>query len=169
MSNFEKIDIKTLNDNFFTKIGEEWMLVTAGNETAFNTMTASWGGVGILWNRNVTFTFIRESRYTLEFLNSNDYYTLSFFGGKYTKELAYCGTNSGRDVDKVKETGLTPVFDGNVTYFEEAELVLVCKKLYQQKMNAESFIEKELISNCYPDANYHYTFAGEIVSVLKKK
>lgn len=165
---FEKIDVSTLNDNFFTKIGKEWMLITAGDESKFNTMTASWGGIGVLWNKNVAFTFIRDSRYTMEFVDNSDYYTLSFFGGNMMKELTFCGKNSGRDVDKIKETGLTPVQDGNITYFEQAELVLVCKKLYKQSMSADCFFDKTMTDKFYADNDWHEIFVGEIVSVLKK-
>ena len=165
---FKKIDVTELNDNFFTKFNKEWSLVTAGCETNFNTMTASWGGIGILWNKNVAFTFIRDSRYTLEFVDKNDCYTLSFFGGNCMKELVFCGKNSGRDVDKIKETGLTPVHDGNITYFEQAELVLVCKKLFKQPMNTDNFIDKTLIDKFYADNDLHELYIGEIVEVLKK-
>ncbi len=168
MSNFKEIDITALNDNFFTKIGKEWSLVTAGTPDKFNTMTASWGGTGVLWAKNVVFTFIRDSRYTMEFLDNNDYYTLSFFGGKMMKEMTFCGRNSGRDVDKIKETGLTPVFDENAPYFEQAELVFVCKKLYKQKMIAESFIDQSLVEKCYSDNDWHEMFVGEIVKAIVK-
>ena len=165
---FTKIDTGTINDNFFTKFNKEWSLVTAGDENKFNTMTASWGGIGVLWNKNVAFTFIRDSRYTIEFVDNNDCYTLSFFGGNCMKELAFCGRNSGRDVDKIKETGLTPVHDGNITYFEEAELVLVCKKLFKQQMTPDNFIDKSMTDKFYADNDLHELYVGEIVEVLKK-
>ena len=165
---FKKIDITELNDNFFSKIGNEWMLVTAGDKDKFNTMTASWGGVGVLWNTDVAFTFIRDSRYTIEFMDNSEYYTLSFFNGKFMKELAFCGTNSGRDVDKISATGFTPVHDENITYFEQAELVLVCKKVYKQKMTPECFIDKSILDKTYPTKDWHEMFVGKIVSVLKK-
>ncbi len=168
MSSFTNVDITTLNDNFFKKIGSEWMLVTAGDSNGFNTMTASWGGVGVLWNKNVSFTFIRDSRYTIDFIDKSDYFSLSFFGGEMKKVLAFCGANSGRDVDKIKETGLVPVFDASAPYFEQAELVLVCKKLYKQRMTSESFCDKTLSETFYSDNDWHEIFVGEIISVLKK-
>ena len=94
---FKKIDITELNDNFFSKIGNEWMLVTAGDKDKFNTMTASWGGVGVLWNTDVAFTFIRDSRYTIEFMDNSEYYTLSCFNGKFMKELAFCVLKSSME------------------------------------------------------------------------
>ena len=172
MNDFTEIKIETVNESFFNKIGKQWMLVTAGNKESFNTMTASWGGIGVLWNMNTAFSFIRQSRYTLEFLDKNDYYTLSFFGGKYMKELTFCGRNSGRDTDKIKETGFTPIFPDrpyDTVAFDEAELVLVCRKLYKQAMTGECFVDKSLITNNYSDNDWHEVFVGEIVKAYKKK
>lgn len=165
---FKTVDPKKLDTNFFHAIDDQWMLVTAGDDKKMNTMTASWGGVGILWNKNVTFAFIRESRYTLEFVDNNDFYTLSFFGNKMMKELGYCGSHSGRDVDKLKETGLVPVFGDKAPYFEQAELVVICKKLYRQKIEKDCFIDQEIINKSYPNGDWHYGFVGEIVKVLQK-
>ena len=165
---FINVDPKTLENNFFKSIDKDWMLITAGSSEKCNTMTASWGGIGILWNKNVSFAFIRDSRYTMEFVDNNDYYTLSFFGGNFRKELTFCGRNSGRNVDKIKETGLTPVFDDKAPYFEEAELVLVCRKLFKQKMAPESFIDKEILEKTYADSDWHELFVGEIVAAFKK-
>lgn len=168
MSKFAEVDVSTLNDNFFTKIGKEWMLITAGNSNSFNTMTASWGGMGFLWNKNISITFIRPSRYTYGFVDENEYYSLSFFGGKMKDELTFCGRNSGRDVDKIKETGLVPVFDEKVPYFEQSDLVIFCKKLYKQPMTSDSFVDKELDEKIYPDGEHHHIFIGEIIKVIKK-
>lgn len=165
---FTTISPKEIDKNVFETIGKQWMLISAGDEKSMNTMTASWGGLGVLWNKNVCFAFIRDSRYTLEFVDNNDFFTLSFFGGNYMKELTFCGRNSGRNTDKLKETGLIPVFDAEAPYFEQAETVLVCKKLYKQKMNAESFIDKSLVEKNYSDNDWHEFFVGEIVKVLKK-
>ena len=168
MEQFIKSDISALNGDFFTRLNKEWMLVSAGNRDGFNTMTASWGGIGVLWNKNVSFVFIRDSRYTLEFVDGNDYYSLSFFGGSHQKELLYCGRNSGRDVDKMKETGLEPVFGDKAPGFAQAEIVLVCRKLYRQSMTAESFLDKELIDKFYADSDWHEIFVGEICEVWTK-
>ena len=168
MSQFQSVAPETLSDNFFTRIGKEWSLVTAGTPEHFNTMTASWGGVGVLWNKPVAFTFIRQSRYTLPFVNDSDYYTVSFFFGQYMKELSYCGTHSGRDTDKIEATGFTPVFDKQAPYFAEADLVLICRKLYRQTMNAESFLDTAAIDRWYGDNDWHEVFVGEIVEVLQK-
>ena len=104
---FSRIDPKELNQNVFSMIGEQWMLVTAGTAERCNTMTASWGGLGVLWGKPVATVYIRPQRYTLEFVEREDCFTLSFFGEEYRKALALCGSKSGRDVDKVKECGFT--------------------------------------------------------------
>ena len=115
----------------FSMIGEQWMLVTAGTAERCNTMTASWGGLGVLWGKPVATVYIRPQRYTLEFVEREDCFTLSFFGEEYRKALALCGSKSGRDVDKVKECGFTVAGAAcGAPYFEEAGLVLVCKKAY---------------------------------------
>ena len=167
MKGFQEISCSQLKDNPCTLIGKDWMLVTAGTEEKYNTMTASWGGVGFLWNKNVAFTFIRPQRYTLEFVDQNEYYTLSFYGEEMRKALSFCGSKSGRDYDKARETGLVPVFDEKAPYFEQARLVLVCRKLYKQDFSPACFIDQSLDSN-YKDKDYHKMFIGEIVKVLVK-
>lgn len=168
MFSFKEISPNEITENPFKLIGKDWMLVTAGDKSKFNTMTASWGGVGILWNKPVAFTFIRPQRYTFEFTEQGEYYTLSFFDEKYRQALNFCGTKSGRDYDKVKETGLTPVFSENAPYFGEAKLVLVCKKLYNQFLTEESLNDKALISN-YANNDWHKMYVGEIEKVLVKE
>ncbi|MBQ7386306.1 MAG: flavin reductase [Ruminococcus sp.] len=165
---FKEIDIKELEFSPFEKIGKQWMLITAGNKEAFNTMTASWGGLGVLWNKNVAFTFIRPSRYTFEFCEKEEYFTLTFFSEEYRKALSFCGTKSGRDVDKCKETGLTPVFDAEAPYFEEAELVLVCKKLYAQDMDKVCVVDDAVLTNYGEDEPMHRMYVGEIVKAFTR-
>ncbi len=154
--------------NTFSQIGEKWMLITAGNKEKFNTMTASWGMMGILWNKDVATAFVRPQRYTFEFLEKNDYYTLSFFESKYKKQLSYCGRNSGRNVDKIKETGLTPIFDEQAPYFKEASTVFICKKIYGQFISPEGFIDIDLDKN-YENKDYHKMYVGEIIKCLEEK
>lgn len=167
MSAFKEISPGDIKGNIFDMVGREWMLVTAGKPGSFNTMTASWGGAGVLWNKPVAFSFIRPQRYTYQFMEKNDYYTLSFYDEKYRSALNLCGTCSGRDVDKVKEAGLTPAFCGDAVYFEEAKLVLVCRKLYAQNMTTDSFIDKNIAAT-YTGGDLHRTYVGEIVKVLIK-
>lgn len=163
----KEINIRDLKENAVKMISDDWMLITAGDETGYNTMTASWGGIGELWGKDVVFVFIRPQRYTLEFINKCDNFSLSFFGGKYKRELTFCGRNSGRDVDKAKETGFVPVFNEGTTYFEQASTVLICKKLAVTQMKPEDFIDKSVDKN-YPGGDYHLIFTAEIVKTLTK-
>ena len=166
---FQEINVREFSMKPFEMIGEEWMLVTAGDQEKYNTMTASWGGIGVMWGKNVAVTVIRAQRYTKEFVESHDTFTLSFYPRDYKKALSICGSKSGRDIDKAKETGLTPVFDQAAPYFEQASVVLVCKKLYAQPMDPAGFVDKSLDGQWYPDKDYHKMFVGEVVKVLVKK
>lgn len=161
----KKVEIKTLSDNFFEAIGKEWMLVTAGNKEKFNTMTASWGGIGWLWNKPVAFVFIRPERYTHEFTEQNDRLTLSFLGEENKKIHAVCGSKSGRDIDKVKATGLIPVFteQGSVL-FEQSRLSLECKKLYTDMIKPEHFLDKDSLAKWYGGTHggFHEMYIVEI-------
>ena len=163
----KEINVREIKENAVKMISDDWMLVTAGDESGFNTMTASWGGIGELWAKDVVFVFIRPQRYTLEFIEKNDVFSLSFFGGNYKKELTFCGRNSGRDVDKIKETNFTPVFSDDTTYFDEADTVLICKKLAVTEITPDSFLDKDIDKN-YANKDYHKVFVAEIVKTLKK-
>ena len=162
---FKETKPELLTDNPFKLIGSDWMLITAGTPEAFNTMTASWGGLGILWEKKVATCFIRPTRYTFEFAERSTYFTLSFFGEQYRKALTYCGTHSGKNTDKIREAGLTPAKDGGFVYFEEARLVLACRKLYAQDIDPEQFLDPK-IEDMYPQKDYHRMYIGEIVKCL---
>ena len=165
---FVHIPPEKIDKSVFSLIGDDWMLVTAGDKNGYNTMTASWGGMGVLWNDPVSFIFVRPQRYTYNFTEKNGKYTLSFFDEKYRSALAFCGSRSGRDVDKAKETGLTPVFAEGYTYFAEASLVLVCEKKYADFLKAENFTDKDVVNKCYPSSDFHRVYVGKIVECLKK-
>ena len=165
---FREISTKDLSLNPFTKIGKEWMLITAGNEDNFNTMTASWGGLGVLWNKDVAFTFIRPCRYTFEFTEREEYFSLCFFPEEYKSALMFCGRNSGRDCDKAKETALTPSFIDGVPCFEEASLVLICKKMYAQKMDSSCALNEDVTTHYAENEPYHTFYVGEIVKAYTK-
>ncbi|MBM6723507.1 flavin reductase family protein [Pseudoflavonifractor phocaeensis] len=166
---FERIDPKSLDQNVFSMIGDQWMLLTAGTREKCNTMTASWGGLGVLWGKPVATVYIRPQRYTLEFVEREEWFTLAFFGEEYRKALALCGSKSGRDIDKVKECGFTVETADGAPYFAEADLVLVCRKAYWQDMDPTHFLDGEIDGKWYPEKDYHRIFIGEIETVLKKK
>jgi flavin reductase (DIM6/NTAB) family NADH-FMN oxidoreductase RutF len=168
MSDFKEISVSELKLNPFTLIDEEWMLITAGNAEKCNTMTASWGGLGELWSQYVSFIFIRPTRYTLEFIEKGEYYSLCFFEENYRQALGYCGSHSGRDGDKIKAAGLTPVFDEAAPYFKEAKRVFICRKLYGQTIEPSCFVDSSLESGCYPKRDFHKMFIGSIQKVLER-
>ena len=168
----KKADLKTLaSENAFDLIGKEWMLVTAGNTEKFNTMTASWGGIGWLWNRPVAFVFIRPERYTHDFIERGNRLTLSFYKEDCRSILQFCGTKSGRDVDKVKETGLKPVaLESGAMTFEQARLTLDCRKLFKSPMTAADFIDKSILEKWYgpqPGGSLHDVYVVEIEGVYE--
>lgn len=166
---FKEIKIEDLKMNPFTKIGQEWMLITAGNEEAHNTMTASWGGLGVLWRKNVATVYIRPQRYTKQFVDNNEEFTLTFFDEEYREALRLLGTKSGRDGDKEKEAGLTTYYVDGTTAFEEASMIMVCRKQYHQDLLPECFDVRETDENCYPEKDYHTMYIAEVEKILVRE
>ena len=165
---FQKVDPKTLGLNPFAAIGDQWMLITAGTPEHCSTMTASWGGLGILWGAPMAIAYIRPQRYTKGFVDENEYFTLSFFTEDWRPQLNLCGTKSGRDTDKVKECGFTVAAGtGNAPYFEQAELVLVCRKRMVMPMDEAAMPED--VKDKWYKGDYHTMYWGEIVEALKKE
>ncbi|WP_102407584.1 flavin reductase family protein [Parabacteroides bouchesdurhonensis] len=168
--------MKTINptlikDNFIEIISKEWMLVSAGDKDKFNMMTASWGGAGELWGKHVVFVFVRPERYTRGFIEEKGWFTLSFLGDEYKKVHAVCGSKSGRDIDKVAATGLTPYFTENGNpCFEESRLTLECKILYTSEIEKDKFKDVSLFDRWYNEAsgNPHLVYVAEIVNAWEK-
>lgn len=165
---FKELSASEFTCNPFTKIGKEWMLITAGTPDHCNTMTASWGALGVWWGKNAVTCYIRQSRYTKEFIDQNDTFTLSFFDESYRQALSLCGSVSGRDRDKIKEASLTPIAVGQTAAFDEASMIFVCRKLYADIMPAEQFLAKEMDERWYPDHDYHTMYIAEIEKILVK-
>lgn len=166
-----EISVSELKDNMFDAIGKEWMLVTAGTPEKFNMMTASWGGTGILWGEPVAFIFIRPERYTYEFIEKGDELTLSFLGEAHREIHKICGSQSGRDIDKVAASGLKPyVTEEGYIGYEQARLILECKKLYADFIEADNFVDKLLINRWYGEEHggFHKMYILEIEHVLVK-
>ena len=164
----KKMDPKDVSQNVFSLIGDQWMLITAGTAEKCNTMTASWGGLGVLWGGPAATCYIRPQRYTKEFVDREEYFTLSVFDASYRPQLALCGSKSGRDVDKVKECGFTvKTAECGAPYFEEASLVLVCRKRFVQPMDPR-LIPDDVKERWYPQKDYHTMYIGEIVEALTK-
>lgn len=163
MTNFKKIQTTDLMLNPFS-IANDWLLITAGDTDSFNTMTASWGGFGVLWHKDVATVYIRPQRYTFEFVEKNDSFTLCFFNDSFKDKLKFCGANSGRDVDKTKECNFSPIKVGNSVGFEEAALIIVCKKIYFNDLNSENFLCDDIMKN-YSNNDFHRMYIGEIQEV----
>lgn len=164
---FKKINIDDLNMNTFQAIGKDWMLITAGDQQKINTMTASWGGIGVLWGENVVHAYIRPQRYTKKFVDQQKYFSLSFFDG-HKNELSLLGTVSGRDQDKIHDVDFHPTFIDGVPTFEEAKLVFIVEKIYEDKIKPENFIDDSLNQKWYPEKDYHQIYIAKIKGVYQK-
>ncbi len=170
MNSFKEISANEIKENPFKLIGSDWGLVTVDTKEKVNMMTVSWGGVGIMWNKPVAFTFIRPQRYTYSFIEDGEYFGISFLPDEYRSALALCGKESGRNIDKVKETGLTVVNDEKAPYFEESKVVLICRKMYAQGLNADSVTDESVFDSYASDgSDYHKMYISEIVKVLIKE
>lgn len=165
---FQEISAKNLNENAFQMIGSDWLLVTAQKDGKANTMTASWGGIGVMWGKDVAYIVIRPQRYTKEFIDGSDTLSLSVLPEGNKDIYGYLGKVSGRDEDKITKSGLTLVHDNGTPYFEEAKTVLICRKLFAQDMKPEAFLDQSILDKWYPDRDYHTMYICEIEKVLVK-
>ena len=169
MHTFQPIPVDMLDMNPFTKIGKEWALISAGDKNKCNTMTVSWGGVGVLWGKNVVYIFIRDSRYTKEFIDNGEFFSMSFFNEKYRDALSYCGKESGRNVDdKFKGAGLTPAFRHNIPSPDEANLVLLCRKMAAVPITEDTFVDPQIMPKWYSDNDMHVMYVGEIIEAVAR-
>lgn len=155
------------NTNIFEQFDKKWALLTAGTENNFNTMTISWGGLGTLWNKPVASVYVRTSRYTHEFMDKNDYFTISFYPEQYKQILGVLGSKSGRDMDKMKDSGLTAVPVSGSMSFEEAEVTIVCRKLMKQRLEVKE-IPEDIVKALYEGDAPHDMYIGEVVEIIKK-
>ena len=162
------VPVKELHVDIFKLMEEGTPLLTAGNREGVNTMTVSWGSLGTLWAVPACTVYVRPQRYTHQFMDANDYYTLSFFGPEYKAQMSLCGSKSGRDIDKIKECGFTLAFtEEEAPYFEEAEMVLVCKKMSSQNFDPAG-VQEQRIHDKYTAGDFPTMYMGEVVTVLKK-
>lgn len=164
-----EIKHELFEENVFNMIGDDWLLVTAQKDGEVNTMTASWGALGIMWNRKVAYIFLRPQRYTREFIDSADKLSISVLPDSFRKDLVYLGTVSGRDEEKISKTNLTLTNYEGVPGFEESRLTLICKKLFVQRLTEDSFIEKDIIDKWYPERDYHLMYVVEIEKILENE
>lgn len=162
--NFSTIKPKEITSNFFKRIGDDWMLITAGTEENHNTMTASWGAIGILWHEPIAICFIRPQRHTYQFVEKENFFTLCFFSEKYKNALQICGTQSGKNCDKIKLAGLTPLITPYKTIaFAEANLIMECEKIYYDDIKPD-YMRAITPESIYPSKVYHRMFFGKILN-----
>ena len=166
---FKEISPEEVRENTFSLIGKDWMLISAEKDGNINTMTAAWGGFGVMWHENVVFVVIRPQRFTKEFVDFNERFSLSFLPSKYKKQLTYLGSVSGKEENKIKKSGLTIEKESGVPYFKESKLVIICKKLYVQNYNEDCFLDKELMNKWYPDKDYHTMYIAKVEKVFEEK
>lgn len=164
MNNFLSIQPSDITNNTFHLIGKEWMLIAAGNEQQNNCMTASWGGFGFLWNKPVVFIFVRPQRYTYNFLEEHDFFTLNFFDETYRSILNFCGKESGKQVNKAEQCKLdiTTTPNGSIAY-QQSRMIIECKKMYKEQFKPEAFIDKSAL-DFYPSNDFHYMYIAEITN-----
>lgn len=168
MHTFQPLSIDLLEINPFTKIGKEWALITAGTKTNANSMTISWGGMGVMWGKNVVYLFVRDSRYTKEFIDQGDFFSVTFFDETYRAALNYCGSHSGRDGDKLENAGLTLAARHGIPYIDEGNFVLLCKKMSATRITEDSFLEADIKEKWYKDGDMHTMYIAEIIDVMAR-
>lgn len=166
MKKFTEIKSEKLNESPFKLIGKDWMLITAEKDGKVNTMTASWGGLGVMWGKDVVYIVVRPQRYTKEFIDASENFSLTFFDDSFKNQLGYLGSVSGKDEDKISKSNLTVTHSEKVPYFEEGKLSIVCNKLYAQELKPECFIANELDKKWYPEKDYHTLYIAEVKKIL---
>lgn len=175
---FKEISIDELNFNPITMFGNQWPLLSAGNEAGYNTMTISWGHIGSIWGRRgnkahagiaTASVYVRPQRYTKEFIDQEERFTISVFSDDYKRQMSYLGRVSGREEDKIATSGLTPHFQDGTVMFKEAEMVFVCRKIYQAPLVEAGFLDTKILDDNYPERDLHDQYIGEIVKVYVKQ
>lgn len=168
MSKMKKIDLRSLTAEPFNFFDREWPLLTVADGEGCNPMTVSWGQVGTLWNRSVCTLFVRPQRYTYGLLEREECFTVSFLDSSYKKELTLCGTKSGRDIDKLAACGFTAArADCGAPYIAQAKRVLVCRKLYEQDLEKNCFLDPTIAEQCYARGDFSRVFIAEVIEVLE--
>lgn len=176
---FKEVKIEDLSLNPMNMFGKDWCLVSAGNEKkGYNGMTIAWGHLGSIWDRKTSHgkimiptanVYIRPQRYTKQYIDKEEYFTVCAFDPTYKRALGYMGSHSGKDSNKIKDAGLTPLFIDDTIVYEEAKMIFICKKIYHQRLQEEGFLQQKILDDNYPLKDYHEMYMGEIVKVLVKE
>lgn len=166
---FQPYPIELLEFNPFTKIGKDWAMITAGTKQKVNCMTVSWGGLGVLWGKNVAFLFVRDSRYTKEFIDNGEFLSVTFFdSASYRDALNICGTVSGRDGDKFEKAGIHLGFRHSIPYIDEGNFVILCRKLAATRLTEDVFLDPDIKKKWYQDEDYHTMYVVEVIDVMAR-
>ena len=165
---FKEIKFEELDINLFEFWSKDWVLVTAGDKDKANTLTAGWGGFGVFWGKDTVSVYIRSERYTKEFMDDNEGFSITSFGSGNREQLAYLGKVSGRDGDKIQAAGFTTKYDGEVPYIAEGNIVFICKKLVKAPLLPDTFLDKVNDEKFYPKKDYHTLYIAEIEKILMK-
>ena len=171
MAKFRELVPEELNESAFRIIGKDWILISAPDstkESGINAMTASWGGIGVLWNKPVATVYIRPQRYTFDLCEETDRLSLCVLPEEYRTSLTFCGRNSGRDADKLKTCALTSSEIDGVKFIEQSRLVFICKKAYADFLKKDNFVDTEHIKH-YPTGDFHQMYILEIEKILIKE
>ena len=170
MENIElrEITIQNFNSDSFKLWDKTWLLLTSGDLSAgkFNSMVVAWGGFGIMWNKPMAMVVVRPTRHTFSFMNSFDTFSLCVFSEQYRDAMNLLGKKSGRDGDKIRESGLTPIASSAIAapVFKEAELALECRKIYWDELDPQHFLDPK-IENNYANKDYHRMYFGEVLRI----
>lgn len=168
MHTFQPLSADSIEFNPFTKIGKEWALITAGNKNSANPMTISWGGMGVLWGKNVVFVFVRDSRYTKELLDQGEFFSLSFLSETYREALNYCGSHSGREGNKLEKAGLTLGIRHSIPYIDEGNFIFLCEKMSATRITEDSFLTPDIKEKWYKDGDMHTMYIAEIIDIIAR-
>lgn len=172
---FKEIEIDKLNLNPMTLFGKDWGIISAGNqENGYNGMTIAWGHLGAIWDRKTSkgkiiiptaCVYLRPQRYTKQFFDNEELFSIAFFDTKYKKALGYMGSHSRKDEDKIKNAKLTPLFIDGTTAYQEAKMILICKKIYHAPILENGFETVNIVRENYPNKDFHEMYVGEILKV----
>ncbi len=168
MHTFQPYPIDVIEFNPFVKFGQEWAALTTQSGDKINTMTISWGGVGVLWGKNVATVYVRDSRYSKELIDNGEFFSITFFEKQYHRSLQYLGAVSGKQEDKFKGAGLTVNKHLSIPFVDEGNFVILCRKLSATKITADQFCDSQIEDNYYADGDYHTMYVGEIMQLLAR-
>ena len=170
MNKFRKVKLDDISFEANKMFDNEWAVLAASKkDESSNCLTISWGSYGELWGKPIMVAYVRPERFSHEFIDDSEYFSINFFDEKYKKETLYLGTHSGRDEDKVGKVGFHYIDGEKCKYFEEANLVFVLRKIYSDNFKKENFIDQSIVDKIYGENGQLHTFyIGEIVEVLKR-